>query len=117
MKIEKIANLIQGKIITYVDELLDKEYLSAFACDLMSDCLAFINDDNCILITGLINEQALRTAELLDIDCVIFVRGKRISDDILNLAKKNKINLINTNLTLFEVSGILYQAGIAPLKI
>jgi|SRR5690554_5968866 len=117
MKLDKIVNLIKGKVITHSKGKEIKEYLKAFACDLMSDCLAFINDDNCILITGLINEQALRTAEMLDIDCIIFARGKKASDKMIHLAKKNKITLITTHYTLFEVSGILYKKGIKALKI
>jgi len=115
MKIREISHLIHGEILTQFNE--EKDYFTAFACDLMSDCLAFINDPNCILITGLVNEQSLRTAEMLDIDCIIFVRGKPISKDIIELGKKHNLTLILTKTTLFEVSGILYQAGIKPLQI
>ncbi|NLG81700.1 MAG: transcriptional regulator [Bacilli bacterium] len=115
MKIKAISQLIQGESLTPLKE--NKDYLTAFACDLMSDCLAFINDPNCILITGLVNEQSLRTAEMLDIDCIIFVRGKLIPKEIIELGKKHSLTLISTKLTLFEVSGILYQAGIRPLQI
>lgn len=117
MKLDKIINLIEGKFVAYSVEKINKEYLKAFACDLMSDCLAFINDNDCILITGLINEQALRTAEMLDIDCIIFARGKKVSDRMINLAKQNKMTLITTQFTIFEISGILYNAGLKALKI
>ncbi|HEY8364091.1 MAG TPA: DRTGG domain-containing protein [Haloplasmataceae bacterium] len=117
MKIDKIVELIEGKVITYAKEYQDKEYYKAFACDLMSDCLAFVNEENCLLITGLINDQALRTAEMLDIDCIIFARGKKINNKMIDIARNSNMTLINTNLTIFEVSGILYQAGIKALKI
>lgn len=117
MKVSKIVELINGKIITQNPDNHDKEYLKAFACDLMSDCLAFVDDNNCILITGLINEQALRTAEILDIDCIVFARGKKLHDNMVNLAKINRMTLITTQYTLFEVSGILYQTGLKALKI
>ncbi len=117
MVTKDLVKLINGKLVTYSEELENKEYLRAFACDLMSDCLAFLNDDHCILITGLINEHALRTALVLDIDCVIFARGKKVSEEMIDIAKLNRITLITTPLTLFEVSGILYQAGIKALKI
>lgn len=118
MKIIDIVQLIEGRLVTIPNEYINgKEYLKAFACDLMSDCLAFVNDDNCLLITGLANQQALRTAEMLDIDCIIFARGKKINDEMLNLAKLNNMTLIATQYTLFEVSGLLYQAGILALKI
>jgi len=97
--------------------IFGKEYLKAFACDLMSDCLAYVNEDDCILITGLTNQQALRTAEMLDITCIIFTRGKKLNEKMLELAKQNDITLITTQYTLYEVSGLLYQAGILSLKI
>ncbi|QVK18725.1 transcriptional regulator [Mycoplasmatota bacterium] len=118
MKIIDIVQLIEGKLLTFPNQNInEKEYLKAFACDLMSDCLAYVNVDNCLLITGLANQQALRTAEMLDIDCIIFARGKKLSKEMLELAKENNMTLIATQYTLFEVSGLLYQAGILALKI
>ncbi len=118
MKIVDIINLIKGNVLTFSDkESCEKEYLKAFSCDLMSDCLAFVNELNCILITGLTNQQALRTAEMLDIDCIIFARGKSLSEEMLSLGIENHMTLISTNHTVYEVSGILYQAGLLPLKI
>lgn len=118
MKIKDIIQLIEGKLVTFPNKnMANKEYLRAFACDLMSDCLAFVNDEKCLLITGLTNQQALRTAEMLDIDCIIFARGKKLSVEMLELAKLNNMTLITTQYTVFEVSGLLYKAGILALKI
>ncbi len=118
MKIKQMIDLINGKLVNdLTKEKMEKRYQKAFACDLMSDCLAFVNDEDCILITGLMNKQALRTAEMLDIDCIIFARGKKINDEMLEIAVHNNMTLITTHYTLFEVSGILYQAGIKALKI
>lgn len=117
MKIFDILKFINGKLITYENQYLAKDYTKAFACDLMSDCLTFIDDSNCLLITGLTNAQALRTAEMIDIDCIIFARGKKPNQEMVELAKNHQIMLISTDFTVYEVSGILYQAGILGLKL
>lgn len=117
MKIKEILQKVNGKIETYSCNQLNKEYVKAFACDLMSDCLAFIDEDNCVLITGLINQQAIRTAEMLDIDCIIFTRGKKLNHVMIDLAKEENVTVITTPLTLYEVSGILYQSGLKALRI
>lgn len=117
MKLMEILNLIDGLIHTHSTKSdLNREYQKAFACDLMSDCLAYVND-NCILITGLTNLQALRTVEMLDIDCIIFVRGKKPSEEMISFADQNRIHLLSTTLTMYETSGVLYKAGLESLKI
>lgn len=117
MRIYDIINLIKGQFVTTPSEIYkNKEYEKAFACDLMSDCLAYVNE-NCLLITGLTHPQALRTAEMLDIDCIIFARGKKINQDMLDLAKQNNMILITTYYTVYEICGILYKNGLEGLKI
>jgi len=68
-----------------------------------------------ILITGLSTVQTLRTAEMSNIECIIFARGKKVTDEMISLAAENNISLITTPLTLFEVSGRLYGNGIKPI--
>lgn len=117
MNINEIMKHINGEIKTKKDHInLIKDYTKAFACDLMSDCLAFVNE-NCILITGLTNNQSLRTAEMLDIDLIIIVRGKKPSLEMLELANEHHMTIMTTQYTMYETSGILYQAGIEALKI
>ena len=53
----------------------DRVVQSAFASDMMSDVLAYVQEDT-LLLTGLVNDQSIRTAEMLDLPCVVYVRGK-----------------------------------------
>lgn len=89
----------------------DVEITAAFAADLMSDVIAFV-DDHVLLITGLTNIQVLRTAELLDIQVILFVRGKRPSVQIIEEADKMGIALYRTMDTMFVTSGKLYSSGL-----
>lgn len=113
MKIGDIAEIIEGTIICGIDKSdYTAEY--AFASDLMSDVLR-INKKNMILITGLSNIQAIRTAEVSDISFIVFARNKKVSKDMIRLANENNMVLIESSLSMFKISGELYRAGIKPL--
>ena len=113
MDIRNINKLIQSTIIcTGNVDVLDFEY--AFSSDLMSDVLC-VDKEKVLLITGLANLQVIRTAEMSDIQCIIFARGKKISHEMKNLAIENSIALFECENSVFKISGILYEAGIKPL--
>ena len=95
------------------ESLLDKNYTYAFATDLMSDALAMLSDteESVVLITGLANEQALRTAEMLDIDMIIMVRDKKMPASMLETAESIGCNVFITKKTMYETCGALYTTG------
>lgn len=110
-----IVEAIDATAIHIFDEqLLQKEYPYAFASDLMSDALAMIQNrpESVVLITGLCNAQVLRTAEMLDLEMVIFVRDKHVSKDMKMLADTMGINIFTTKHTMYETCGILYTKGL-----
>jgi hypothetical protein len=78
---------------------------------MMSDVLAFVKDQ-AVLLTGLLNTQVVRTAEMMDMRCVVFVRGKVPSEEILNLAKTSGIALLSTKERMYVACGRLYSAGL-----
>lgn len=92
----------------------DNEVSHAFASDLMSDVLT-VNCDSLLLITGLSNLQTIRTAEMSDINCILFVRNKSVTPEMKKLAEELGITLIRCSSTMFRASGELYRAGIKPL--
>ena len=111
MKIKDIQHLLDAKLLCHGDDNLDKELTSAFGCDLMSDVLAYVKDQS-VLLTGLVNPQVIRTAVMLDMVCVVFVRSKTPTEEILALAKESGIAVMSTNKTLYESCGIIYSAGL-----
>lgn len=118
MNLQTIINKYECYV--YTPELIvDKKIAYGFCSDLMSDALMIINsvqDDNIlsqtILITGLATQQSIRTAEMLDVDVVLLVRGKIPSEKVVRLAYESKIMLISTKQTMFNMSGKLFQDGI-----
>ena len=78
MNLRKIQQLLAAEIL-WGEEVLDQvEPLCACGSDLMSDVLAFTKEKT-LLLTGLTNAQVIRTAEMIDLSGIIFVRGKRPS--------------------------------------
>ncbi|MDO4325102.1 MAG: DRTGG domain-containing protein [bacterium] len=105
------ARDILGARVLVGEEYLDQEVRSACGSDMMSDVLAF-SKDHSILLTGLCNPQVIRTAEMLDIVCIIFVRGKKPDATILEMAKARDLVVLETGHRMFSACGMLYKAGL-----
>lgn len=113
MKIKDLLAIIEGELLTG-EAFTDNQIAYGFASDLMSDVLR-LEADNLVLLTGLVNTQAVRTAEMSDINCIIFVRGKQIDQAVRELAIENDMVLIRTGYSMFKASGELYKAGLKPV--
>lgn len=110
MRICEIMELLSAKPLTEdCDESL--EVSCACASDMMSDVLAY-GQGQALLLTGLLNQQVIRTAEMLDMRCIVFVRGKVPADEVLSLAAEKGITALTTRHGMFTCGGLLYQAGI-----
>ncbi|ADY14114.1 hypothetical protein SpiBuddy_2295 [Sphaerochaeta globosa str. Buddy] len=113
MKLKDILACVDGKLVCGESHLED-EVMRGFASDLMSDVLTILEDD-IILITGLSNNQAIRTAEMSDISNILLVRNKKPSQSMIDMAKELNISLAYTSFSLFKASGLLYQQGLKPV--
>jgi predicted transcriptional regulator len=116
MRLRDVIRFTNAEVLSG-EELLDSidvEY--AYGSDLMSDVLAFARPGS-LLLTGLTNVQIMRTAQMLDIPAVVFVRGKRPQDAAISLAYQVKIPVILSRLSMFENCGILYREGLLPCSI
>lgn len=114
MKIIEIAEVLNAEILTdFSNENTD--IICGFASDLMSDVLAYANSES-LLITGLNNQQVIRTAEMMDMTTVLFVRGKRPCKEILDLAAENSVTVLATNYTMFKTCGLLVLNGMKGIE-
>ena len=114
MKISTMTDLLEAKVLC-CEENIDKEVYSACGCDLMSDVLAYVKDQ-AVLLTGLVNPQVIRTAVMMDMNCIVFVRSKSPSDEMLELAKESGIVVMATDKRLYEACGLLYTNGLVGNK-
>ncbi len=113
IQIRKIAELLDARVICG-DDLIDDEVKYAFASDLMSDVLT-LESEHLVLITGLTNMQTVRTAEMADINCIVFVRGKKVTPEMIDVANENNTVLMECEYSMFRTIGMLYEAGLNPV--
>ncbi|MFI3167905.1 MAG: DRTGG domain-containing protein [Bacillota bacterium] len=114
MKVKEIVKLLNAEILVGEDKT-EREIKGAFGSDMMSDVLAFVSDQ-AMLLTGLVNPQVVRTCEMMDINCIVFVRGKRPDEMVLNLAKTKDMIIIATEEKMYPACGILYSNGLGRVQ-
>ena len=110
MTVREVMEIVDGKILVGEDRL-DTPVDTACGSDLMSDVLAFVTDKT-VLITGLTNIHVMRTAEMLDIHCIVYARGKIPSEDLLEEANDLDIVVLATAHNCYTTCGLMYEAGI-----
>ena len=115
MKISTIKELLDAEVLCSEDSLSRHVY-SACGCDLMSDVLAYVKDQ-AVLLTGLVNPQVIRTAVMMDMVCIVFVRSKVPSEEMLELAREAGIVVLSTQKRLYDSCGILYSNGLVGNKV
>jgi hypothetical protein len=112
MRLKEIVEILQGSVLTKTFDG-DMDVASGGAADLMSDVLAYTIDGNSILLSGLISQQVLRTCEMAGIRAIIFVRGKKPQQAMIDLAEQLSIPLITSEYSMYKSCGLLFQAGLA----
>ena len=110
MKLDELRDILEAEVLTG-EELLSKEVNMICGSDLMSDVLTFVHTAS-VLLTGLANPQVVRTAEMAEINCICFVRGKRPPKETIELAEAKKIPLLATKFSMYESCGRLYMKGL-----
>jgi predicted transcriptional regulator len=110
MTIERVREVLNAEVCCCSDRL-DIDVYSACGSDLMSDVLAFVKDQS-VLLTGLVNPQVIRTAEMMDMVCVVFVRGKQPDETLLHLARDRNIVVLSSPYRMYTACGLLYAAGL-----
>ena len=110
MTIGEIQTLLKAQVLTGED-MLHHEVYSACGSDMMSDVLAYVKDQ-AVLLTGLVNSQVVRTAEMMDMVCIVFVRSKSPTAEIIELARESNMVLLKTKKRMYEACGKLYAAGL-----
>lgn len=110
MKLSMVKELLDAEVLC-CPEGLDDEAKNACGSDMMSDVLAFVKDQS-ILLTGLVNPQTVRTAQMMDIKYIVFVRGKRPDEAVISLAEENGIMVMATKYRMYTACGLLYANGL-----
>ena len=110
MELSKMRDILEAQVLCGEDRL-EEEVETLFASDMMSDVLACPDEIQCLL-TNLINQQVIRTSDMLDIGVVIFVHGKQPAEDVVEMARQRDMALLRTDFRMFTACGRLYEAGL-----
>lgn len=110
MTVLQLKDILSAELLCGGDHL-DREVQTACGSDMMSDVLAYVKDQ-AVLVTGLNNPQVVRTADMMDMICIVFVRGKKPDGAILQLAVDRGIAVLATKLPMFAACGLLYEKGL-----
>ena len=79
----------------------DRDISRVFASDLISDIL-ITDGENILLITSLLSDQVLRSADMIGASAVVFVNRKNIPAALGKAAAKQGVPLFRTVLPKFE---------------
>lgn len=109
MQVKDIVNILKCQVLIEGD--MEQEVKTACGSDMMSDVLAYVKDQS-VLLTGLVNSQVIRTAEMMDMVCIVFVRGKKPDEQMIELAKERSIVMMSTEFRMFTACGLLYENGL-----
>jgi len=115
MKLKDILELLEAELLT-PDTDVEVDLSCAFGSDLISDIL-MCTKESTLLLTGLTNPQVIRLSDMIDLLGVVFVRGKRPSQDLIDMAIERKLPLITTKMTMYKSAGILYNKGLRSCQI
>lgn len=110
MRIKDLRDLLEAQVLSG-ESRLEEEISSVFASDMMSDVLACPDEIHCML-TGLMNSQVIRTADMMDIGVIVFVRGKMPGEDVIEMAIQRDMVVMVTKCRMFTACGRMYQTGI-----
>jgi len=111
LKLKDIKEILNAEVVWADEELLELKIERAGAADLMSDILAFTKSGS-LMLTGLINVQSVRTADIAEVSAIIYVRGKKPTEEAIELARARRIPLLSTKLHMYEACGLLFSKGI-----
>ncbi len=110
MQLRKVRDILDAQVL-WGEKLLDEEIKSACGSDFMSDVLAYVKEQG-MLLTGLVNPQVIRTAEMMDMKCIVFVRGKVPDEHLLEMARERNIVIMTSKHRMYSACGLLYANGL-----
>ena len=110
MYLYQVRDILDAEVL-WGEEYLDRQVGSACGSDFMSDVLAFVKNQ-ALLLTGLVNPQVVRTADMMDMKCIVFVRGKVPDESILKLAQDRDIVVMTSHRRMYDACGLLYSNGL-----
>jgi predicted transcriptional regulator len=110
MKLREIRDLLQCEVLAG-DDSLSIDVQQVVASDGMSEILAFAKSKE-LMVTGLTNIQSIRTADFAGCCAVLYCRGKRPDNRVIEYARNKKIPVLVTRMIMFDICALLASKGL-----
>lgn len=107
MKLREIAEKLSLQVLA-APERLDGEVTNGYTSDLLSDVIANSREKN-VWITLQTHQNIIAVAKLRDLAGIILVNGRQPEELTMTKAEEEKIPLLGTSRTAFEVSAELFN--------
>lgn len=91
---------------------LERKVAGGYASDLLSDVLAHAAEGS-VWVTLHIHQNIVAVASHKDLAGIILVQGRQPDADTVAKAEEEKIPIMVSDLSAFELVGRLYKAGIS----
>jgi len=114
MKLSEIKEILEANVLVG-EENLDIQVTGGAASDLMSDLLRNPKEGS-LLLTGLTSIQVIHTSIIAGMAAIVFVRGKKPSEDITKLARENELPLLSTQFNMYSSCGRLFSKGLRSVR-
>ena len=120
MTIKQVMETLDAELLTPEADLT-REVHAACGSDMMSDVLAYVKDQ-AVLVTGLNNPQVVRTADMMDMICIVFVRGKKpdaaLIEQAVELARSEVAPISDVRASReyrMDIVGLIVRRGLETL--
>jgi hypothetical protein len=110
MKIKEIIEKFGLKVFNEVFEP-ERDVSGGYSGDLLSDVIANSKKDN-VWITMQTHINIIAVASLKELSAIIIVMGREVDKDAIAKANEEKIIVLGTDLTAYQISGKIYESGI-----
>ena len=97
--------------LTPADTSLDRDVTGGYCSDLLSDVMAHSKKGN-IWITLQAHPNIIAVAVLKELSAIVLVNGRKPDEETINKARSEKIPLLMSALSAFDLIGQLYALGL-----
>jgi len=111
MTVQEMINVLQAKVVAG-GRKIDNHISGGYASDLLSNVMSQGKIGN-IWVTMQAHQNIVAVASLLDLSAVIIAGHVQPDKEAINKADIEEIPLLITDLSVFEVVGLLYSKGVA----
>lgn len=110
MEKKKLSELIEDLQFDCLagKSLLDKEVVSAYVSDLLSDVMGKAQPQM-VWVTSQIHKNIVAVASLIDLSAIIIVNERPADEDMLKLAEEEDVVVLSSKKSAFETAGLLYN--------